>query len=274
MKKSILITGATSGIGEYASRILAERGWVVWAGYRSLLNHKVVSHENVRPLELDVTDAASVQRARKTIEQSGIPLHALLNNAGVGLGGPLELLDIEEIRNVYEVNVFGNIRVTQVFLPLLRKHSGRIINMSSIAGITGVPFMIPYSSSKFAVEGISEGLRRELSKQKIHVSTIEPGPIKTALWDKSLRQSVDALGKSLEPYWSNPDQLDKFLASNQKHFVRIETLHHAILHAAESARPKARYLVYPTNWLVRLLVRLSPTSFIDAVFRHVLKRVE
>jgi len=272
-KKSILITGASSGIGRHMSEAFASRGWIVWAGYRDekakeeLLQ---INSNNIRPLRIDVTDMKLINKARKVVESSENRLDVLFNNAGVALGGPIEMLDIEDIKKVYDVNFFGYIRMIQTFLPLLRKSAGRIINMSSIGGLMGSPFLIPYSSSKFAVEGMSDSLRRELSNQNIHVSIIEPGPMQTKIWEKSLQNSESIFNKKgeiLSLYQPAVNNLKNLTQKSNKFTVPLEELEKHIVLAAESPKPRSRYLVYRNNILLKILISFSPSKLIDFFFR-------
>ena len=271
--RAVIITGASSGIGKHMADVLARRGWVVWAGCRDEHSYAELQnmHPNMRPLVVDVTDASSIERARETIERSGILLDAVLNNAGIGLGGPLEVLDVREIQKVYDVNVFGYIRVIQTFLPLLRRSAGRIVNMSSFAGLVAIPFAIPYSSSHFAVEGLSDGLRAELSRQKISVSLIEPGPIDTAIWEKSFHRSFDGVAENsplLALYAPRAGSFEDLMHRVQKHALPVARVERAVIHALESPRPKVRYTVSRRDALARLLLRVVPDNVVDFFVRR------
>jgi len=267
-KKSVVITGASSGIGRHMTGVLARRGWVVWAGCRSekACEELRAMHPNVHPLMFDVTDRSSIERARVSVAGCGFPLHAVVNNAGIGLGGPLELLDVDEIQKVYDVNVFGYIRIIQAFLPLLRETRGRIVNISSFAGVFGTPFAVPYSSSKFAVEGLSDGLRRELSRQHISVSLIEPGPIDTAIWEKSFHRSFSTTAQDiplLKLYAPKTGYFEDLMRGVQKHALPVARVERAIVHALESPRPRIRYAVPHRIALARFLLRIVPTRVVD-----------
>lgn len=273
--KSILITGASSGIGRYAAELLSSRGWIVWAGYRDERDGEELSKlKNVRPLKLDVTNESQISQSREMIERSGIPLSVLFNNAGLALGGPIEAIPVEEVKKIYDVNFFGYLRMIQAFLPLLRKGHGRILNMSSLAGLVGVPFLMPYSSSKFAIEGMSDGLRRELLSQKISVSVIEPGPIKTNIWTKSLVSSEKA--SEIRPeitvlYEPAVGNFTRLIHKNESFSVSQKKLKNALVHACESTRPKTRYLIYRNNLILKFLIQVTPTRLLDFLFRKVLK---
>ena len=228
-------------------------------------------HPNVHPLMFDVTDRSSIERARVSVAGCGFPLHAVVNNAGIGLGGPLELLDVDEIQKVYDVNVFGYIRIIQAFLPLLRETRGRIVNISSFAGVFGTPFAVPYSSSKFAVEGLSDGLRRELSRQHISVSLIEPGPIDTAIWEKSFHRSFDGMAPDsplLTLYVPRAGSFEDLMHRVQKRALPVARVERAVVHALESPRPKVRYAVSRQGALIRLLLRVIPDNVVDFFVRR------
>lgn len=273
-EQSILITGASSGIGRYATELLSGRGWIVWAGYRNERDGEELSKlKNVRPLKLDVTDENLILQAKETIEQSDIPLLILFNNAGLALGGPIEAIPVEEVKKIYDVNFFGYLRMIQTFLPLLRKNHGRILNMSSLAGLVGVPFLMPYSSSKFAIEGMSDGLRRELRGQHVFVSVIEPGPIKTGIWGKSLKFSESTLksdSEIIKHYEPTVGNFTKLLYKNDSFSVSQTRLARAIIHACESDRPRVRYLVYQNNIILKFLIWVTPTRLLDFLFGSVL----
>src|SRR2546426_8845647 len=138
------------------------------------------------PVQMDVPDTASIARARAEVERAlgGAPLAGLVNNAGIPVAGPLELLPLDELRRVLEVNLVGAVAVTQAFLPLLKAARGRIVNISSLAGRAALPFLGPYAASKFALEALSDSLRRELWPFGIEVIVIEPGNIQSKIWDK------------------------------------------------------------------------------------------
>lgn len=262
MEKSILITGASSGIGKYVSIMLAKRGWIVWAGCRTKAEQgelKKINPKKIFPVILDVTIPTQIKATERLISKSNIPLNAVFNNAGLALAGPLEMVEIKEIKRLYEVNFFGVINVIQTFLPLLRKNSGRIINMSSISGLISIPLMIPYCSSKFAIESLSDGLRRELNAQDIKVSIIEAGSINTPIWDKTFAWSEKSLKDMPKIKIIYKDSLKNIMqkAKGQK-FLSIESLKKPIIHALESSKPKKRYLIYKNGFLVKILLKTLP----------------
>ncbi|MBY0422899.1 MAG: SDR family oxidoreductase, partial [Parvularculaceae bacterium] len=206
MYKPILVTGASSGIGEATAILLAQRGFRVFAGARRI--------ERLKPLEglqggritavaIDVTDTASVERAIRSINDAAGPLFGLVNNAGVSVTGPAEFITEAEWRRQFETNVFGLMTVTRAVIGQMRtQRSGRIVNIGSVAGRIAAPFMSAYAASKHAVEGLSDSLRRELKPFGIRVVVVRPGFIRTEFGE----QEQEGLARHLEP--NNPYAAD------------------------------------------------------------------
>ncbi|MFL5841015.1 MAG: SDR family NAD(P)-dependent oxidoreductase [Thermoleophilaceae bacterium] len=165
-KGYVVVTGASSGIGETSARHLASLGFNVFAGVRSDADAERVAGARIEPLRIDVTDQASVDAAAAQVGEAAgnVGLAALVNNAGIAVAGPLEFVDIANFQRQMDVNVTGVLRATQAFLPLIRQARGRIVNISSIGGRVAIPLVGPYAASKFAVEGMSDSLRRELRR--------------------------------------------------------------------------------------------------------------
>lgn len=193
--KTVFITGASSGIGKAAALLFAARGWNVAAGMRTP-DETFENEKNIFVVRIDVTQSASIQNAvAESIERFG-SIDALVNSAGYGLMGVFESADLQQIKNQYEVNVFGLMDVTQRVLPYMRKNgSGSIINLSSFGGIIALPFGSFYNSSKFAVEGFSESLSHEVSSFNIKVKIIEPGSIAT-----NFRNNIDMVVGDIPAY--------------------------------------------------------------------------
>jgi NAD(P)-dependent dehydrogenase (short-subunit alcohol dehydrogenase family) len=190
-----VVTGASSGIGETSAQHLASLGFNVFAGVRNDADAERVAGGRIEPLKIDVTDQASVDAAAAQVaEATGkVGLAALVNNAGIAVAGPLEYIDIDDFQRQMDVNVTGVLRATQAFLPLIRLARGRIVNISSIGGRVAIPLVGPYAASKFAVEGMSDSLRRELRPWGIHVALIEPGAVATPIWEKGVSDAQDML---------------------------------------------------------------------------------
>ncbi len=188
--RCVLVTGASTGIGFDIARRLAARGWRVFAGVRRAADEnrvQALAPALIVPVRLDVTDATSIAAARTLIEtaagQAG--LDGLVNNAGIVVAGPVETVPLDDWRRQFETNVFGVIGVTQAFLPLLRLSRGRVMMIGSISGRISYPLLGPYAASKYALEAVADALRLELMPDGISVTLIEPGPIKTPIWEKS-----------------------------------------------------------------------------------------
>jgi len=272
LKGAIVITGASTGIGRACALHLDGLGFRVFAGIRNEKDGKALkegSAGRITPLLIEVTDSASVaaaaDRVAKAVGSAG--LSGLVNNAGIAVGGPLEFLPLPEIRKQFEVNVFGQIAVTQAFLPLLRPARGRIVNMSSIAGRVAFPYIGPYSASKYALEAITDALRIELLPWGISVSVIEPGDVATPIWKKSLAvaqktsqsfpsQAVNLYGPALEAVT---------VAAEKAAAAAIDPVHvvRAVEHALTAVDPKTRYLVGPGVRLRAILKKVLPDRLFD-----------
>ncbi len=256
--KSVLITGASTGIGRDCALYMDRLGWRVFAGFRKDEHADALRAEasdQLTPIPLDVTDAASIQGALSTVSaslgQSG--LRGLVNNAGIPYGGPVEFLDINKVRELFEVNFFGVIAVTQAFLPSLRRARGHIVNMSSVGGMVSAPFVSPYSCSKFALEALSDSLRMELRPWNMHVSVIQPGAIETPIWGKGgtvLQDLIDSAPcAGLELYGGAIRGMESRF---QPHGIPTDAVSRAVAHALTSAHPKSRYRIGFEGALVHL----------------------
>jgi NAD(P)-dependent dehydrogenase (short-subunit alcohol dehydrogenase family) len=281
---SALITGASTGIGRATALRLAAAGWRVFAGVRDPAAGERLRGEavagGVMPLEIDVTDAGQIERARVRVAQEaaggggaqGAGLDALVNNAGIGVGGPLELLSPEDLRMQFEVNVFGQVAVTRALLPALRAARGRIVLLSSIGGLVSVPFNGPYAASKHAIEALGDALRGELHSSNIHVSLIEPGSVKTPIWGKAqdTAKGLEIPPELQEHYGRVPGAFAKVLADTERRGVSPEQVAATIERALTARRPRARYLVGRDARGMALAHSLLPTGAFDRVLRRAL----
>lgn len=270
MQRSVVITGASSGIGEACALRLAARGWRVFGGVRRPEDGERLRAAGVVPLELDVTDADQIAVAAAAV---GAELHGLVDNAGVALSSPLELVPLDELRLQLEVNLVGQVAVTQGFLPALRTSRGRIVIMGSIAGRSALPFLGPYAASKFALEAIADSLRVELRPWRIGVSIVEPGTIRTPIWAKGAARA-EALRAQF------PASADELYGGTIAHFREVavkrglrgvapDEVAKAVEHALSADRPRARYLVGRDARLRARLQRL-PTRVRDRVLARIL----
>lgn len=271
-QKNVVITGASTGIGRECALYLAAQGWRVFGGVRRQADASALQRDSgggIQPLMLDVTNAQTIAVAAYQVRRqlNGAGLHGLVNNAGIAVGGPLEFLPIEQLRRQLEVNVVGQIAVTQAFLPLLRAGKGRVVNISSVSGLLATPFVGPYSASKFALEALSDALRGELSPWGIRVITIQPGAIATPIWGKSLK-AADKIAAELPPeairLYGNvlPSLLDTVKKTGERGTPPAK-VSQAVTHALTAPRPKTRYLVGADARLGALLARWVPDRLRD-----------
>jgi NAD(P)-dependent dehydrogenase (short-subunit alcohol dehydrogenase family) len=248
----ILITGASTGIGEGCARWLDARGHRVFAGVRRPEDgDRLMTGSSARltPVRLDVTEVASIVSALASVEAASgdAGLDGLVNNAGIAVGGPLEYVPLDGLRRQLEVNVIGQVAVTQAFLPLLRRARGRIVFMGSIGGRVATPFLAPYCASKFALEAIADALRIELQPWGMHVSMIEPGSIATPIWTKRPDGDVtadDARRPALSrDYGAALAAFRSVLTHTAQRGLPTDAVSTVVEHALTSARPRPRYVV-------------------------------
>ena len=245
----VLITGASTGIGAACAIGCAGQGMTVFAGVRTPEAGAALRARGgaaIIPLELDVTDGESVKRAAGILERhvGDAGLFGLVNNAGIAIGSPLELIPLAQLRRQLEVNVVGQIAVTQAVLPLLRRARGRIVNMGSIAGRGTIPMTGPYSASKHALEALTDALRLELYPWGIEVSIIEPGAIATPIWDKSLQISLDVEKdipvETKHLYEAAAARIRETMSGVAARAIPPDAVVRAVLHALTAKRPKTR----------------------------------
>jgi NAD(P)-dependent dehydrogenase (short-subunit alcohol dehydrogenase family) len=274
MSGGVLITGASTGIGEATALRLHKAGFTVFAGVRKPEDGDRLRAAGVTTVQpLDVTNADDIAAAARTVEEAlaGAPLRGLVNNAGIGYGGPLEALALDDFRRSLEVNTVGQLAVTQAFLPLLRRSRGRVVNMSSIGGRVAQPFAGPYIASKFALEGITDVLRGELIDWGIEVIAIEPGTIATPIWEKSSSQADEILAK-LTPeqrqlYGKRLEKMAKVLERQTKRGAPPDKVAQAVEKALTAKRPKARYPVGDAYVLLALNTLLTRRAFDRLLYR-------
>ena len=265
----VVVTGASTGIGRLSALRLDEMGFRVLAGVRRRADAESLAAEasgRLTPVHLDVTRTEDVLRAaehvREAVGDGG--LWGLVNNAGVVFSGPLEFLPIEYLRRQFEVNLFGQVAVTQVLLPLLRAGRGRVVNIGSISGRCSLPFQAPYAASKHALEAVTDALRLEVRPFGIRVSIIEPSSVSTPIWDKSIKRGEDvAEGFPAECdslYGGCLAGLRDLAGEAADNAIDPERVVSRVVHALTARRPKSRYLVgfgARQLWLLeRLPVRL------------------
>ena len=276
----IVVTGASTGIGKACALHLDRLGFAVYAGVRKEADGAALASEassRLVPVILDVTDAATIASAASAVETaaSGHGVRGLVNNAGIAVGGPLEFVPIDELRRQLEVNVVGQVAVTQAFLPALRQAKGRIVNIGSISGRMATPFVGPYAASKFALEAITDALRIELRPWGIGVSIVEPGSIDTPIWDKGqeqqarIREQLPPAGQEL--YAHAMDAMTGALETFQRRAVPPQKVADAVAHALTAKRPKTRYLIGTDARLQAVMSTVAPDRLADRLITRQLK---
>lgn len=250
MKKIIFITGASTGIGKASADQAVKEGHIVYAGYRKEVDSLdlVKSIPGIKTIKVDITKEEDIERAVQKIEVEQGKLDVLFNNAGIAIGAPVEFLPIEELKWQMDVNVTGQIMVTQKFLPLLRKsNDARIIFTSSISGFFSKPLIGAYAASKHAIEALADSLRLELNPWNIKVVLLQPGTIKTPIWEKSIEYSHQLkakMGEVAQKYYGDLFKLVEVQAKkNSTEGVEVQEVVEAFTHALNSDNPKVRYLI-------------------------------
>ena len=288
MRKTIVITGCSSGFGRSTALDLARQGWLVFATVRkeadreSLLEEAEVQHcrHNLVPLLCDITQHEQVAQLAKEIEQllraeqssnqEQFPrLDALLNNAGTAYAGPIELVSLDDIRSQFEINVIAHIDVTKVLLPFLKTAHGTAIYVSSISGKISVPITGVYSASKYALEAVCDALRVELAPFGVHVVLIEPSSSPTSIWQTSLQRSLHNLGEAGEssPYRRLIKVAEKAGLQSSKKGFPIQKFSAVVVRILNSPHPRARYGVPGSASALIFLRPFIPDSLWDRIIR-------
>ena len=260
-RRSVLVTGASSGIGRATAERLRNRGWAVYASVRNAGE----APDGTSELVFDVTDGHAIERAASGIES----LDALVDNAGIAIASPLEFLPPDELTRQLDVNVVGQLRVLQAFLPRLRRSRGRIVLMGSIGGKSALPFLGAYAMSKFALEAMADALRLELAPFGVHVSILEPGTIATPIWTKRQRVVDDFPPEAAELYGERIEKFRRLAAARSRKAVPPDEVARAVEHALTSPKPKTRYVVGP-DAKRRAVVQMLPDRLRDTVLSRFL----
>ena len=262
--RAVLVTGASGGVGRATVRRLGERGWRVFAGVRS---PNEAGDLGAAVVELDVTDADSIARAREAVDirVGAGGLQGLVNNAGLSIDGPLELVTVDALRRQFEVNVIGPIAVTQAFLPLLRAGRGRVVNVGGAAGRVPIPMYGALSASKAALDSFSGTLRMELRHQGVQVSYVEPGALDTRFFETAakarLREGYGGSPETQSIYTKAIEAAAGAIAGSRH--SPVEHAARAIERALTDRRAAPRYLVGREAWLVLPFIRRFPARIRD-----------
>ncbi len=272
---AVVITGASTGIGHASALHLASLGFKVFAGVRreeDAERLRAAANGRIEPVQIDVTDQASIESAAGRVrEATGGRIAGLVNNAGIAVPGPLEHLPIDEFRRQIEVNLTGQVAVTQSFLPMLRPGRGRIVNIGSIGGRVGMPLLGPYAASKHAMEGLTDSLRRELRPSGIEVSIIRPGPIATEIWQRGNTKADELLERmpaAQEHYGTVIAGARAGAAQRMKEAIPPQEVAEVVAHALTSDKPRTRYLVGPRTRLLALMATFLPDRWFDRLIER------
>jgi NAD(P)-dependent dehydrogenase (short-subunit alcohol dehydrogenase family) len=270
---TVLVTGASTGIGEATALHLRELGFDVIGAVRRDEDAERLEGQGLRTVRLDVTDAATIAAAREALGDA--PLAGLVNNAGIAVAAPLEFLPVDRLRQQLEVNLIGQIAVTQAFLPALRRAGGRIVMMSSIGGRVALPLVGAYNASKFGLEGASDALRRELRPHGVDVILVEPGGVKTPIWKKgaSVADEIQAggppeserlYGRMIEKVRAETRKID------EERGIEPREVAEAVGTALTAGRPRARYLVGRDAKMRAVMSRVLPARVMDRLIGRAL----
>ncbi|HEX5480863.1 MAG TPA: SDR family oxidoreductase [Dehalococcoidia bacterium] len=279
-KGIVVITGASTGIGEACALRLDRAGYTVFAGVRrdeDAERLRAQASPRLRPVRLDVTDGATIEAARQEVSEAaeGLGIAGVVNNAGIGLGGPVEFVPLDDWRRQFEVNVFGTVAVTQAFMPMVRAGGGRVVLIGSIGGRFATPFIGPYCASKFAIEAIGDALRFELQPWGIHVAVVEPGDIATPIWDKAqdtaTRMKRDLPPEALELYGDAIEALEDFIKEAPGKGIPPDRVAKAVQHALAAPKPRTRYIVGTDAYMQRAMELVLPDRILDRLIGWQLK---
>ena len=270
--KKVVITGVSTGIGYSSAKILCDSGYRVFGSVRKQEDAEKITSEfgaNFTPLIFDVTDSKGIQENAEIVKGELIPgeaLAGLVNNAGVAMGGPINLIDTDVFRKQFEVNFFGLIEVTKTFLPMLgavknSMQQGKIINISSVSGRRAHPFVAPYTASKFAVEAFSDALRREMLLYGVDVILIEPGPIKTAIWDKV--PDLDNNEFTGSDYEHSLRKFYKMFIEMGKKGFDADIIGNRVKEILQDPSPKTRHVITPNRFINFTLPGILPDRIFD-----------
>ncbi len=272
--KSVVVTGASTGIGWATAKLLLDRGFRVFGSVRKQADADRLKAEfgaNFTPLLFDVTDEAAVLAAAREVRTAlnGEKLAGLVNNAGIAVSGPVLGLAADDFRRQMDVNVIGPIIATQAFGPLLgadpslKGPPGRIVMISSVAGKNGNPLTPAYSASKHAIEGLSESLRRELMLFGIDVVIVAPGPVKTPIWSKG-QQAVDVSRYQNSPYLPALQKASAFMQHLESIGLPPERIAERVFEALTLPQPKVRYQITPDP-MRHLMMTMLPKRMVDKI---------
>lgn len=265
--ESVVVTGASTGIGAASARELARRGFHVIAGVRRDRDADALRADGIEPVILDITEPDHIARLAARFEDDS--LRALVNNAAVQFNAPVEALPLSEWRRQFEVNLFGHIAVTQALMPALLRNSGRVVNISSVGGRVAMPTYGPYAGTKFALEAVSDSLRRELAPLGVRVVVVEPGAIRTEMGDRVVA-TANRLAAAMSP--EHRDRYGRLIQATNAHSAAhmprgkpADDAARVIAKAVTAAKPRTRYTIGRDAAMITCLSRVLPDRMLDRI---------
>lgn len=275
IEELIVVTGASTGMGAAAARELAARGYHVLAGVRREEDARAMASANIRPVILDITKPEQIADLVAVVEADGRPLRALINNAGIAVNAPVEVLPMAEWRRQFDVNFFGHLEVTQALLPALLRSRGRVVMTSSLGGRVAQPTYGAYSGSKFALEAVSDALRREIEPYGVTVAIVEPGAVRTEMVGRggvTARRLSDGMSADQDRRYGR--LMQAILAQSEGFLTNGVDASKAALTFAKAAtdrKPKTRYTIGRDAALITRMARILPDRVLDRVLASALR---
>lgn len=273
----VIITGASSGIGAATARELARRRFHVLAGVRRDQDADAIRGPGIEPLIIDITNPDHIRALANRVhgDPQGRVVRALVNNAGIGVNAPVEVFAIDEWRRLFEVNFFGHIAVTQTLLPALIRSEGRVINISSVGGKIAMATYGPYAGTKFALEAVSDSLRREIAPFGVQVVVIEPGAVRTKIAGRAIATANEVASNM------TPEQSQRYgglvqastaqAASFTDSGLSADAAAKVLAKAVTARKPRTRYTIGRTTAVMTLLARILPDRTLDRVIAAALR---
>jgi NAD(P)-dependent dehydrogenase (short-subunit alcohol dehydrogenase family) len=272
-----VITGTSTGIGAATARELARRGFHVLAGVRRDRDADAIRGPGIEPLIIDITNPDHIQALATRVHEDpqGRAVRALVNNAGIGVNAPVEAFAIDEWRRLFEVNLFGHVAVTQALLPALIRSKGRVVNISSVGGKIAMATYGPYAGTKFALEAVSDSLRRELAPFGVQVVVVEPGAVRTEMPGRAMATAHE-LASAMTPeqsqrYGGLVQAINAQTASHTKSGLPAEAAAKVIAKAITARKPRTRYTIGRDAALITRLARFLPDRTLDRVIAAALR---
>jgi NAD(P)-dependent dehydrogenase (short-subunit alcohol dehydrogenase family) len=272
-RELVVVTGASTGIGAATARELAFRGFHVLAGVRRDVDADALRADGIEPHILDITVESDVRAIADRVARDplGRPVRALINNAGIPISAPVETLPMAEWRRLFEVNLFGHVAMAQALLPALLRSTGTVVNISSVGGKVAMSTYGPYAATKFALEAVSDSLRREVAELGVKVVVVQPGAVKTEMAERGIatadRLTAGMTSAQLQRYGNLTAAVSAQARSFTKTGVSAERTAKVIAKAATASRPRTRYTVGRDAAILVGLARVVPDRFLDRIVR-------